>query len=245
MTSHPKVKQQDFTWHEFDANSFLPDGWAEQIMSFALEESEPRVLVANSVTSRESSTDTTIPILTASGARIKEGLRWVFDLYCWAFRDLGQTCVHEPLSVGKDERHAIVINAQRGTDMRYECHVDSNPLSGLLFVTSHPDGEGGELVVANQSTAVGMAEISRDCKIINPASGKLIFFDARENPHFVRPLTDPLGVRVVVVMNFYTPSCAESTRPKDLTSHMFGEDTRLAYPPGPSSPAALSLLKRR
>jgi hypothetical protein len=238
MASHPNGDRQNFTWHEFDANAFLPQGWAEQIMSFALEASEPIVLVADSVTSRESSRDITIPILTASGVKIKERLRWVFDLYRWAFRDLGQTCVHEPLSVGVDERHAIVINAQRGTDMRYECHVDSNPLSGLLFVTSHPDGEGGELVVANQSTAVGMAEISRDCQIINPASGKLIFFDARENPHFVRPLKDPLGVRVVVVMNFYTPSCAESTRPKDLTSHMFGEDSRVALAPGATSPAA-------
>lgn len=227
MTSPAKEVRQDFTWHEFDANAFLPQGWAEQIMTFALESSEPRVLVATSVTSRESSRDIAIPILTASGEKIKESLRWVFDFYRWTFRDLGQTCVYEPLSIGADERHAIVINAQRGTDMRYECHVDSNPLSGLLFVTSHPDGEGGELVVANQPDAVGMADISRDCKTIFPASGKLIFFDAREHPHFVRPLKDPSGVRVVVVMNFYTPSCSEAARPRDLTSHMFGEDSKV------------------
>jgi hypothetical protein len=228
ITGHTKGDQQDFTWHEYNVNSFLPKGWAEQIVSFALEASEPTLLVPTSVTSRESSRDITIPILTASGVKIKEGLRWMFDLYRGTFRDLGQTCVYEPLSVGADEKHAIVINAQRGTDMRYECHVDTNPLSGVLFVTSHPYGEGGELVVANQSTAVGMADISSDCKIIFPASGKLIFFDARENPHFVRPLNDPLGVRVVVVMNFYTPWCLESARPRDLTSHMFGEDSRSA-----------------
>lgn len=224
MNTHTEDERRDFTWYEFDVNSFLPKGWAEQIASFALEASELRVLVPTSVTSRESSSDITIPILTASGVKIKESLRWLFDLYRGTFRDLGQTCVDEPLLVGADERHAIVINAQRGTNMRYECHVDTNPLSGLLFVTSHPPGDGGELVVANKSAAVGVEDISRDCKMIFPDSGKMIFFDAREHPHFVSPLRDTLGVRVVVVMNFYTPSCPESDRPKDLTYHMFGED---------------------
>jgi hypothetical protein len=224
MHSHTADGRRDFTWREFDVTLFLPKEGIEQIASFALEASELRVLVPTSVTSRESSSDITIPILTVNGVKIKESLRWLFDLYRGTFRDLGQMCVDEPLVVGADERHAIVFNSQRGTDMRYECHVDTNPLSGLLFVTSHPPGEGGELVVANQTAAVGVEDIRRDCKIIFPDSGKLIFFDAREHPHFVNPLRNPLGVRVVVVMNFYTPSCPESDRPEDLTYHMFGED---------------------
>ncbi|HEX7313623.1 MAG TPA: 2OG-Fe(II) oxygenase [Pyrinomonadaceae bacterium] len=224
MNNHGEDGRRDFTWHEFDAETFLPRGWAEQVTSFALEASEMKVLVPTSVTSREASSDIAIPILTIGGVKIKESLRWLFDLYRGTFRDLGQTCVNEPLLIGADERHAIVINAQRGTNMRYECHVDTNPLSGLLFVTSHPPGNGGELVVANKPAAVGVEDIGRDCKMIYPDSGKMIFFDAREHPHFVRPLRDPFGVRVVVVMNFYTPSGPESDRPKDLTFHMFGRD---------------------
>ena len=29
------------------------------------------------------------------------------------------------------ERYAMVLNVQRGSRMRFECHVDSNPLTGL------------------------------------------------------------------------------------------------------------------
>ena len=39
-----------------------------------------------------------------------------------------------------DDRYGVVLNVQRGTEMRFECHVDSNPLTGLLFCTDHPDG---------------------------------------------------------------------------------------------------------
>ena len=40
--------------------------------------------------------------------------------------------------------------------MRFECHVDSNPLTGLLFCTDHQ--AGGELVIANDTEAEGVAE---------------------------------------------------------------------------------------
>lgn len=223
MTDQTKDLSQEFTWHTFDVNSFLPKGWVEQVTAFALEVSELRELRPTSVTSRESTRDISIPILTIDGAKVREGLRWLFDLYRGTFRDIAQTCVAEPLLIGTNVLHAVVINVQRGTNMRYECHVDTNPLSGLLYVTSHGPSDGGELVVANRADAVGVEGISRDCKLIYPESGKLIIFDARDHPHFVRPLSDQFGVRVVVVMNFYTSSCPESSMPTDLTLHMFGK----------------------
>ena len=61
--------------------------------------------------------------------------------------------------------------------MRLECHVDSNPLTGLLFCTDHV--RGGELVVAHDTAAEGLAEIDRACSVIRPQAGQLIFFDAR------------------------------------------------------------------
>ena len=36
-----------------------------------------------------------------------------------------------------DERYGVVLNVQRGTAERFECHIDSNPLTGLLFCTNH------------------------------------------------------------------------------------------------------------
>jgi len=37
------------------------------------------------------------------------------------------------------------------------------------------------------------------------------------------PLTNEAGVRIVAVMNFYTESCPESTRPAELNRHLFGD----------------------
>jgi hypothetical protein len=215
--------RREFTWKEFEAEPFLPQKWDEQIISFAAKNAVARTLTPTSVTSREASRELKIPVLTVGGKKIKEGLAWLFDLYRGTFRDIGQTCVDEPLVPATDERYAINLNIQRGTDMRYEGHIDSNPLEGLLYVTTHPPGTGGELVVCNRADAVGVEGITQDCKRIHPEKGKLIFFDARDHPHLVTPLRDASSVRVVVTMNYYVPSCPESSRPKDLNRHLFGE----------------------
>jgi hypothetical protein len=114
-----------------------------------------------------------------------------------------------------------VLNVQRGTRMRFECHVDSNPLTGLLFCTGHQ--AGGELVVGHDTAAQCLADVERDCSVIRPQPGHLIFFDARRYPHYARPLTGEFETRIVAVMNFYTESCPESSRPRELNRHLYGE----------------------
>jgi hypothetical protein len=105
--------------------------------------------------------------------------------------------------------------------MRFECHVDSNPLTGLLFCTDHQ--AGGELVISNDPTAAGIAEVERDCSVIRPHAGHLVFFDARRHPHYARPLVAESDVRVLADMNFYTESSPESTRPPELNRHLYGD----------------------
>ena len=39
-----------------------------------------------------------------------------------------------------------------------------------------------------------------------------------------RPLTAESDMRVVAVMNFYTESCPESTRPRELNKHLYDDD---------------------
>jgi len=106
--------------------------------------------------------------------------------------------------------------------MRFECHVDSNPLTGLLFCTDHP--VGGELVFAHDSGVTGIAAVDEDCSVIRPHAGHLIFFDARRHPHYSRPLTEDSEIRIVAVMNFYTKSFPESTRPPELNRHLYGDE---------------------
>jgi hypothetical protein len=125
------------------------------------------------------------------------------------------------ISRGRLHRYGIVLNVQRGTTMRFECHVDSNPLTGLLFCTDHQTGAGGELVFAHDPAAADTKAVERACSVIRPQAGHLIFFDGRTHPHYARPLTTESQLRVVAVMNFYTMSCPESTRPPELNRHLF------------------------
>lgn len=212
--------QKRFKWNKFDVNHLLPSHWVENITEFANANYFNKTIIPRSVTSRERYRDLCIPVQTVGGKKIREGLLWLYNLYKSDFLELGQRCVEEPLTVAQDDRYAINLNIQRGTAMRYECHIDSNPLEGLLYVTPHPKGSGGETIFSNDPTALGPEEISRDCVELIPEPGILYFFDAREFPHYVAPLKNGSNVRIVVAMNFYTPSCSEADRPKDLNAHL-------------------------
>ena len=78
-------------------------------------------------------------------------------------------------------------------------------------------------MVANDSAATGIAAVDRDCSVIRPHAGHLIFFDAREHPHYAGALEAADDMRIVAVMNFYTESCPESTRPLELNRHLYGD----------------------
>ena len=58
---------------------------------------------------------------------------------------------------------------------------------------------------------------------LRPQAGHLIFFEGREHPHYVRALRAADDIRVVAVMNYYTDECPESTRPPELSRHLYGD----------------------
>lgn len=213
-----------FVWHTFDVRSELPSNWQEDILKIAREESVNRVLISASVTSREVSEDIRVPVRIVSGAAVVRCLPWLYNMYLGRFRDIAQSLVQEPVSTAMDIRRGINLNVQHGHQHRYECHVDSNPLEGLLYVTDHPPGSGGELVIANNGDVKGEREIACNATRIYPVAGHLIFFDARSHSHYVTRLVDPNIIRVVAAMNFYVPSCTEGDRPEDLDRHLFGVD---------------------
>ena len=211
---------QPFTWHGFDVRRILPSAFAEQIFDVANEFAKAKTIVPTSVISREGSDVKELPVLTVGGSVIREQLPWLVSLYENEFRDLGQRCETEPVSIAKDERYAINLNVQRGKVMRYEAHVDSNPLEGLLYVTTHPEGAGGELVVGNRLDVSGIEEIEADNTRVYPVSGHLIFFNASKHSHYVAPLRSENDTRIVIAMNFYTPNNPEEARPADLNDHL-------------------------
>jgi len=214
-----------FKYQEFNVNEFLPSSWREDISHLVEKFSVSQVLSAKSVTSRETSRDVTVPTFIVDGNCIKARMPWLYDLYRGFFRDMGQKCVTEPLSTAREPVYGVNLNIQRGSKMRYECHVDSNPLQGILYVTTHPKGTGGELIVSNRSEAMGPEEIETDCVRIFPKSGYLVFFDARKFPHYVASLKNDNAIRIAAPMNFYIPSAPEEMRPSDLNMHLFGKNS--------------------
>ncbi len=219
------VSGSRFSWRTFDVEDLLPRSWREELLELAQQQATHRTLRPRSVTSREGDRDLALPVITVGGRVLREHVPWLASLYEGFFREFAATCSSEPVRTAVDDRYGINLNVQRGRTMRYECHVDSNPVEGLLYVTDHPRSEGGELVVANHPGATSVEEVDRDCSVLHPVAGRLVFFDARQFAHYVRPLRDDGAVRAVVAMNFYTPSSPESSRPADLNDHLFGEAT--------------------
>jgi hypothetical protein len=154
-------------------------------------------------------------------SQVQERLPWLPELYHGDFLELANDAWHEPVAVAGDDRYGVVLNVQHGTSMRFESHVDSNPLTGLLFFTSHP--QGGELVVGQDESARSIEDIESNCSVIQPHAGHLVFIEGRQLPHYARPLARDDDTRVLAVMNYYTESCPESTRPRELNRHLYGD----------------------
>ena len=220
------VRLPDFSWTTFDVSGLLPRRWREDL-SAARQTADFHEFSRTPVLSREADQVTHIPRGRVHADQVRRQLPWLHQLYRKDFLDLAGRTRHEPVVAADDDRYGLVLNVQQGSGMRFECHVDSNPLTGLLFCSDHDLGHGGELVFAHNPDAAGLEAVDRDCSVIRPQAGHLIFFDGRRNPHYARPLVNQADIRIVAVMNFYTESCPESTRPRELNRHLYGQAERL------------------
>jgi hypothetical protein len=210
-----------FRWTSFDLNDSLPPGWQQEILAVAAD-ADFREFPRTPVLSREAADVLRIARGRVHADQVRARLPWLYKCYHDSFLDLAGEACAEHVTIARDDRYRVVLNVQRGTSMRFECHIDSNPLTALLFCTDHL--AGGELVFANNVTAEGIADVEREPSVVRPHAGHLIFFDARRHAHYARPLTAASDTRVVAVMNFYTESSPESARPRELNKHIYGED---------------------
>jgi hypothetical protein len=220
--SDSTLTPRSFGWTTFDLTSSLPEGWQRDIRRAAAV-ADFREFPRTPVLSREAGYVMHISRGRVHADQVRVSLPWLYQHYRGRFLQLAREVCPEPVVPTLDDRYGIVLNVQRGTGMRFECHVDSNPLTGLLFCTDHPAGAGGELVFAHCQAAADVDALERDCSVIRPRAGHLIFFDGRRHPHYARPLLSESALRVVAVMNFYTDSCPESTRPQELNRHLYGD----------------------
>jgi len=212
---------QPFSYWKRDVTSLLPEGWEKEIGAVTAR-AKFKAFPRTPILSREAPDVTHIERGRVVAETVMDRLPWLYKLYRHEFLDLAVEAWEEPIDAAYDDRYGVVLNVQRGKTMRFECHVDSNPVTGILFLTSHPAG-AGELVVSHDPDAVGVDGIERDCTPIEPKAGQIVFFDGKTYPHYARRLLDESDVRVVAVMNFYTRSYPESTRPPELNRHRFGD----------------------
>jgi len=210
-----------FSWMTFDVTDDLPGGWQDDIAVLA-GEADFRNFPRTPVLSREGGDVSGVSRGRVHADQVQRGLPWLPEFYRGYFLQLAQEVCPERVAPAADDRYGVVLNVQRGEAMRFECHVDSNPLTGLLFCTDQPAGAGGELVFGHDPAAADVAAVERDCSVIRPHAGHLIFFDGSKYPHYARPLRSGSGVRVVAVMNFYTSARPETTRPPELNRHLYG-----------------------
>jgi hypothetical protein len=212
--------RQRFWWITFDVTDLLPENWQRDVFTVAAG-ADFRDYPRTPILTREATDVASISRGRVHAGQVLQDLPWLIDLYHGTFRELAGSVWAEPVVTAADDRYGVVLNVQRGPSMRFECHVDSNPLSGVLFCSDHR--VGGELVVAHDPAAADLESIERDCSVIRPHAGHLLFFDGRDHPHYARTLLREADVRILAAMNFYTESFPESTRPSVLNHHLYGD----------------------
>ncbi len=210
-----------FHWITFDVNECLPAGWEHDVRAVATE-ADFHDFPRTPILSREGTEVESIPRGRVHADQVRERLPWLYRAYRAEFLAMAGDACAEPVMAAQDERYGIVLDVQRGPSMRLECHIDANPLTGVLFCTDHAGS--GELVFAQDEDATNISAVDEDCSVIRPRAGHLVVFDGRRHPHYARPLVAESDMRVVAVMNFYTESCPESTRPRELNRHLYGDD---------------------
>ena len=206
---------------EFNVLRFMPNDWQSQIFEVAENHQRYVNVKPQSVTSRESELDIVIPNFVVTGDIIYKKLPWLYELYSTTFLQLGSQLTNAAYIEARDRLYGVNLNILRGMGARYECHVDSNPLQGVLFVTSHSAGQGGTLMISLDADARGEFPASERTIEILPEAGKLVFFDARLTPHYVSRLHEE-DFRITVAMNYYSATAPEDRRPSDLNQHLFG-----------------------
>src|SRR5262249_18462375 len=136
--------------------NLLPTNWVEQIIEVVNKHAIHTELDGRSSTSREPEGVSKMSVYVVSGDSIKEHLNWLYNLYEHQLCELASQVAKQTMYPALDVKSSVNINVLKGQGARYEWHVDNNPMTGVLFVTSHLPGEGGELLFEVGSNRVAV-----------------------------------------------------------------------------------------
>lgn len=189
---------------------WLPFDWAEQVACVVDHCTNQTFLDGTGSTSRQKPGSPIIQVGVVTGTDIARELPWLFALYNSEIKCFAESLMPTELATSPDIDSAININVVKGIGRSYERHVDSNPVTGLLYATTVAPEDGGALVFEHDDGTHDK---------IQPRKGLLIVFDATKTTHYVEPLRRNVE-RLSIPMNFYFPG-EQFARPADLDDYLY------------------------
>ncbi len=198
-----------FARYDLHGDELLPVDWVEQVKAVVTATARHAELRGGVESSLEP-VGTVIEYKLVDGTAVSSRLPWLDSLYRGRFRLWASELFGEELVPSDQITNGVNVNVLTDQGSRYELHVDTNPLTGLLFVTTHEESGGGGLVFHGKY----------DNFRCSPVAGHLLLFDARQAPHEVERLrTD--DIRISVPMNYFTAD-ALADRSPDLDEYLYG-----------------------
>lgn len=195
-----------------DVRDMLPPDWCKEIEDLSRSTARDATLQGGSSTSLESP-DKVIRYRLVDGNSVATHLPWLTKLYQTELRQVAERFSSQRLVVDTSATSAVNINILPPGEGGYEWHVDSNPVTGLLFLSSHLHEEGGLLELRSADDHL---------LSIEPLAGTFAVFDARHCPHRV---SAPLrGLRISAPMNYFVEGQGRR-RPDDLDSVLYEEQS--------------------
>lgn len=134
-----------FSSTDLAAEALLPADWAEQIHAAVIDAATPALLRGGTSTSLEPA-GSDIAYRLLDGNAVREQLPWLDALYRGELAAIASAAAGRPLVPALSVQAGVNVNVLDGPGGRYELHLDSNPLTGLLFVTAHDADGGGQLL---------------------------------------------------------------------------------------------------
>ncbi len=175
-----------FHWLTFDVSGLLPPHWQQEIIAVGAA-ADFRDFPRTPGLTREASAVRSISRGRVHAGQVRLQLPWLYELYHGHFLDLINGASDESVMTAADDRYGVVLNVQRGPSMRFECHVDSNPLSGLLFCTDHR--QAANWCVAHDPDC-GRPGVHRARLLGHPAARRAPDLLRRTRPPALRPPAD-------------------------------------------------------
>lgn len=171
----------------------MPSDWVQRILQTVMIHAYQRQFDDNAPTAREKlSPGEVIKSWVVDGEQLSQTDEWLLEIYANEICALASKLTERQVEPGRERLSNVNINLMRGKGSRFEKHVDTNHLTGLLFVSTLSEHQGGALCL----------EVGDELIAIHPEVGKIVFVDARNIPHYVSPLQTEED-RIVIVMNFY------------------------------------------